>query len=105
MCVVILIFQVTELSQNDFDQFNMTVAMFFLFGFAAAGKSYLLSFCFTQANIAMAVNNLLFSIGGILMWIAGLVLNGFKEDTKVDFFGKQVPIIEILEPIFCAFPA
>lgn len=53
----------------------------------------------------MAVNNLLFSITGILMWIAGLVLNGFKEDTKVDFFGKEVPIIEILEPIFCAFPA
>lgn len=107
ICVVIQIFQVTEISKNDYAQFNTVVIMFFLFGFAAAGLSYLLSFCFTHSNIAMAINNLLFSVSGILMWIAGLVLNAafVKNETKVDWFGKQVPIIEILEPIFCAFPA
>lgn len=55
----------------------------------------------------MAINNLLFSITGILMWIAGSVLGSpfVKEETKVDLFGKQVPIFEILEPIFAMFPA
>lgn len=100
-------YEVVEISENEYRQFDMTVSMMMLFGLSAAGMSYMLSFFFKHSNVAMAVNNLLFSITGIVMWIAGSILgiDSIKQDTIINFFGNEIPIIDLLDPIFSLFPA